>query len=81
MNTANDTKALKKPANLSVNSDLLSRAKGLKINISATLDAALRQAVQAKEGELWKQENEAGIQAYNKYLDKHGLFNEGMRKF
>jgi len=36
-----DTNAPKKPANLSVNSDLLNEEKALKINLSATLESAL----------------------------------------
>ncbi len=30
---------------------------------------------------LWKNENKLGIEAYNNYIAKHGLFNDRMRKF
>ena len=36
-----DSSAAKKPTNLTVNSDLLSRARKLNINLSATLEKAL----------------------------------------
>jgi post-segregation antitoxin (ccd killing protein) len=29
---------------------------------------------------LWKKENKPGIEAYNDYITKHGLFNDRMRK-
>ncbi|MEA3302272.1 MAG: type II toxin-antitoxin system CcdA family antitoxin, partial [Pseudomonadota bacterium] len=37
MNQAYDDLAPKKPANLSINSSLLAKAKSLKLNLSATL--------------------------------------------
>jgi hypothetical protein len=30
---------------------------------------------------LWKNENKLGIEAYNNYIAKHGLFNDRMRGF
>jgi Post-segregation antitoxin CcdA len=30
---------------------------------------------------LWKNENKLGIEAYNNYIAKHGLFNDQKRKF
>jgi len=42
-----DTNAPKKPINLSVNSDLLNKAKALKINLSATFEAALLNELKA----------------------------------
>jgi len=44
-----DERAKKKPTNLSINSDLLSKAKGLNINLSATLEHALETEVRAAE--------------------------------
>ncbi len=41
MPQAFDTHAPKKPTNVSINSDLLLKAKALKINLSATLESAL----------------------------------------
>jgi antitoxin CcdA len=76
-----DVSAAKKPTNLSINGDLLAKAKALNINLSATFEAALADLVQDKERENWKRENKAGIQAYNKYVEKHGLFNRDQRKF
>jgi post-segregation antitoxin (ccd killing protein) len=49
-----DLKAPKKPTNLSINSDLLLKARKSKINLSATLERALVQQLRQTEREKWK---------------------------
>ena len=39
---------------------------GLNINLSATMEAALAEAVKRKQSERWLAENQAAIEAYNK---------------
>ncbi len=81
MSTVFDVSAAKKPTSLSINGDLLAKAKALDINLSATFEAVLANLVQDTERQNWKRQNNVGIQAYNKYVEKHGLFNRDMRKF
>ncbi len=81
MNIALNVQALKKPTNVSINSELLLKAKQLKINLSATLEAALIEVVNAKQRELWKQENQAAIKAYNQMIESHGVFSDDLRSF
>lgn len=81
MNFVFNAQALKKPTNVSINNDLLLKAKQFKINLSATLEAALVDAVNAKQRELWKQENESAIKAYNQMIENHGLFSDDLRSF
>ena len=76
-----DTNAPKKPANLSINSDLLNEAKSLKINLSATLEAALLSELKAARRDLWLAENKEAIDACNKLADTHGLFADKHRVF
>ncbi len=76
-----DTKAPKKPTNLSVNSDLLNEAKALKINLSATLEAALINELKAARRNLWLAENKEAIETCNKLADIHGLFADKHRVF
>ncbi len=76
-----DTQAPKKPANFSVNSDLLVEAKKLKTNLSATLETSLIQIDSAKQRELWKQQNKAAIEAYNQLVDENGVFSDELRSF
>ncbi len=78
-----DIKAVspKKPTNASLNSDLLAKAKSLKINLSATLEQALLAKLQEHERQQWQQENADRIQAYNQHLEQNGLFSDSVRKF
>ena len=76
-----DEKAAKKPTNLSVNSDLLSKARKQKINLSAMLEHALENELRKTERENWLKENKSAIDSLNKLVDKNGLFSDKYRKF
>lgn len=76
-----DSKAPKKPTNLSINSDLLSKARAQKINLSATLERALAQQLRQSEREKWKSDNREAIEALNELVEKHGLFSDSFRDF
>lgn len=71
----------KKPTNVSLNADLLAKAKSLKINLSATLEQALIAKMQEHERQQWQQENTDRIQAYNQHVEQNGLFSDSVRKF
>jgi antitoxin CcdA len=73
--------APKKPTNVSINSDLLEKAKGLNINLSATLEAALAEQLRTEQRTQWKAENAKAIEAYNRFVDDNGVFSDGLRQF
>ncbi len=73
--------APKKPTNVSINSDLLEKARSLNINLSATFEAALAEHLRAELRERWKKENAQAIQAYNRYVEEEGVFGDGLSKF
>jgi antitoxin CcdA len=72
---------LKKPTNLSVRTDLLEEARALGINLSQTLETALTAEVKKAKEKQWLEENRAGIEAYNRYIEQHGLFSDRFRTF
>jgi len=76
-----DTRAPRKPANLSINSDLLTKARELKINLSAALEEALIKQLKQKQRVLWRQQNAKAIQAYNRFVEAHGSFSDELRSF
>jgi len=76
-----DTKAPKKPTNVSINSELLAKAKTLKINLSATLEGALIELIKSKQRELWKKENRSAVEAYNQLIENQGIFSDELRNF
>ncbi len=76
-----DIQAPKKATNLSVNSDLLNKAKALDINLSAALEQALVQLLKQRQQEQWLKENRAAIAAYNQEVEAHGAFGDTLRSF
>lgn len=76
-----DTRAPTRPANLSVNGDLLNKARELDINLSATFELALAAALREKQRTQWLAENRTAIEAYNDHVEKHGVFSDGLRSF
>lgn len=76
-----DSSAPKKPANLSINGDLLKKAREQDINLSATLEQALVERLRQRQRERWLADNQAAITAYNDYVDEQGVFSDGLRSF
>ena len=76
-----DQEAPKRATNLSINSDLLKKAKEMDINLSAALEQTLAIQLKAKQQEIWLKENRAAIAAYNNHVEAHGLFSDGLRSF
>jgi antitoxin CcdA len=76
-----DHTAPKKPTSLTVNSDLLVKAKDLQINISAVLESALEEAVKQKRRNDWIEQNSESITEYNKVINDFGIFSDDLRVF
>ena len=76
-----DPQAPKKATNVSINSDLLTQAKSLKINLSATLEQTLAKIVEQKQKELWLAQNKKAIATYNDMVETHGVFSDSTRTF
>lgn len=70
------TAAPKKSVNLSINSALLSEARSLKLNLSATLESALAVEVRKVERERWLESNRKAIDSANSLAEKSGLFSD-----
>jgi antitoxin CcdA len=76
-----DQEAPKKPTNLSLNSDLLSKCKAMNINLSATLEQALTERLARTKSEKWASENKNAIRAYNDFVEENGCFSDEFREF
>jgi len=72
--------APKKPTNLSINSDLLTKSRRLKINLSATLESALEAQVRLSVREKWLKENKKAIASLNELVENNGLFSDSYRE-
>ncbi len=76
-----DFDAPKKATNLSLNSDLLKRTRALNINLSATLEQALKDKLKSIEAKKWVKENKNAIKAYNNFVEENGCFSDEYREF
>jgi len=76
-----DITAPRKPTNLTVNSDLMRKAKERKINVSSILETALAEELRQREEVDWKEDNKESIEFYNGRIREKGLFSDGLRSF
>ena len=76
-----DKAAPRKATNLSVNSDLLTKSRALNINLSATLEKALKEELAKRRASQWAEENRAAIKSYNQFVEQHGCFGDEFREF
>jgi antitoxin CcdA len=81
MNSIYDSSAPKKPTNVSINSELLRKAKEFEINLSATLEQALVEKVKQRQQELWLSANKSAIDEYNQYTEQNSNLNDLQRSF
>jgi antitoxin CcdA len=79
MATGNPT--IKKATNVSVRTDLLEEARESNLNLSATLERALIEELRKVRQRRWREENREAIAAHNDFVEKHGVFSDGLRSF
>jgi antitoxin CcdA len=73
--------APKKSTNLSINSDLLRKAKDHHINLSKALEQRLIEMLLEEKRREWREENRDAIEAYNRRIETGVLFSDGLREF
>lgn len=76
-----DTSAPKKSTNLSINGDLLRKAKALHVNLSKALEQRLVEILLEEKRREWREENRDAIEAYNRRIEAGGVFSDGLRRF
>jgi antitoxin CcdA len=73
--------APKKATNLSINSNLLTKARDLNINLSATLEQALETEVRKNVRVKWLKDNKTALENCNTLANERGLFADKHRGF
>ncbi|MBS0589847.1 MAG: type II toxin-antitoxin system CcdA family antitoxin [Proteobacteria bacterium] len=71
--------SVKKPTNVSLDGDLLEEARRMNVNLSAEFNKRLEEIVRQNRREQWLKENRAAIEAYNRHVEKHGVWSDGLR--
>ncbi len=78
---ARSPKRRKRAINLSIDSDLLREAKSLGINLSRFAEDKLAEEVKRRRWETWRAKNRDAIEAYNRFVERYGIFGEEYRRF
>jgi antitoxin CcdA len=65
--------ASKRAVNLSLNAQVLDRARAMGLNVSATVDALLAKEVERLYWERWNEENKEAVAHYNARIAREGL--------
>ena len=63
----------RKSTNLSLDAQLVADAKAMGLNLSETAERAIADAVREEKVRRWKEENREAMEAYNRYVEEHGL--------
>lgn len=71
-----DTTAPKRAVNLNINSDLVAKARALKLNLSEAFEKQLAELVRLAQRENWQAENAEAIKRANARIEKHGLITD-----
>jgi antitoxin CcdA len=74
-----DTTAPRRPTNLSLNADLVAKARAAKLNLSAIAEAAIGQALAQAAAERFHAEIARSVAEYHRYLDTYGSFADAVR--
>lgn len=69
----------KRAVNVSIDADLAEEAKAAGANMSQLLEAALRNLLKAQRAERWRKDNEAALAAYDRHIEKDGLWSDEFR--
>jgi antitoxin CcdA len=72
---------LRKATNVSIRTDLLDAAREMKINLSREFEHHLEDVVRKNRAEQWLKDNRDAIEAYNRHVERDGLWSDGLRMF
>ena len=67
------TRPAKRAVNLSLNAQVLDKAREMGMNLSATVDALLAEEVRKQYWQRWNAENKEAIEHYNARIEREGL--------
>ncbi len=79
MSTTYNQDAPRRPVNLSLNSDLVARARAERLNLSAIAEAAIRRAVEERAAARFREEIAQSIAEHDAYLAEYGSFADAVR--
>jgi antitoxin CcdA len=76
-----DAGSSRRSAELEIDADLFSEAESLSLNVSHAAEIGIKAAIKAERERRWKEENKPAIEAWNAYVEEHGLPLAKYRQF
>ena len=71
----------KRPTNVSLSPDLLAEARELGVNVSQACERGLKEDVRKARAAAWLEANRPALEAWNRYVEEHGLPLARYRQF
>lgn len=71
----------RKSANLTLDAGLIEESRALGINLSRAAEDGIARALKAEKERRWREENAGAIEAFNRYVEQHGIPLAAHRKF
>lgn len=71
----------RKSTSLSLDADLIARAKNAGVNLSRAAEAGIKDQLRQAEADRWEEENKDAIEAYNRRVENDGLPLDAYRKW
>ncbi|HVV94067.1 MAG TPA: type II toxin-antitoxin system CcdA family antitoxin [Hyphomicrobiales bacterium] len=74
-------RSLETKVGVEVDAGLVAEARRLGIDVERAANTALRRRVEKRRASFaWEQENQAGIDAFNRYIEEYGTVGEEFRR-
>ena len=71
----------KRAVNVSIDAGVLDMAKSMNINLSQTLEDALRKRTKDERDRRFQDEHREAIEAHNRFIEKHGIWSKKYRSW
>ncbi|MFA6506279.1 MAG: type II toxin-antitoxin system CcdA family antitoxin [Treponemataceae bacterium] len=71
----------KERTNVSIDGELLEQARSEKLVLSALLEDAIKRRLKETAYTRWLEKNKDAIGVYNRDIEEHGVFSDGLRSF
>lgn len=72
---------MKARTNVTVDRDLLERARDEGWSVSDVLSDALATRIRALETQRWQEDNRVALAAYTEDIEEHGIWSDSLRTF
>ena len=71
----------KRSVTVGIDANIVAAAEALGLDLSAELERALAALARQRAAELWQAENREAIEEHNRFIERHGLWSDGLRQF